>query len=349
MALASLVVSACGSPVPQVTASPLPEAAVAPSALPTPSPTPSASASPTPSPSLSPTPTGRYPLTGEPTDRPRTGEPVLAVKVDNARAAFPQAGLDRADIVYEELVEGGVTRFLALFHSEIPDVVGPVRSARLVDAHVLSPYHPVLAYSGARAEVEQAIGGTDAIGLVVDRGDSTFFPERGRSSPHNLMADTTAVLRRGADRPEVDPASSGLVHGPASEEGEVGFEVSIRMSGSQVTSWEYDDDGGVYRRFSNGNPFVVTGTGRVGAANVVVVLTDVGAGGCCDSADKPYVEPRLTGSGEAVVLRDGRRFEATWSKASTDDHLVLRDGDGEDLPMAPGPTWIHLAPTDAVG
>lgn len=345
-AAAVLALGACGTPVPQVTASPLPEAVTTTSPSPSPTPSPSPDASPSPAS----TPTGRFPLTGESSDRPRTAEPVLAVKVDNATAAFPQAGLELADIVYEELVEGGATRLLALFHSQIPEVVGPVRSARLVDADLLAPHHPVLAYSGARIEVSRALRDTGAIGLVVDRGGgSTFDRDEDRFPPHDLMADTDAVLGRGADLDGVEAASSGLEHGPADAEGEVGVEVSIRMSRSQVTSWEYDVEEGVYRRFSNGSPFLVTGTGRVGAANVVVVLTDVGEGGCCDSAGQPYVETRLTGSGDAVVLRDGRRLEATWAKASAADHLVLRFADGEPVHLAPGATWIHLAPDGAVG
>lgn len=342
---AATVAAACGTPTVQVTASPLPEEAAPASVVPTPTPLPTPSATPSPSP----TPTGRFPLTGEATDRPRTGEPVLAVKIDNARAAFPQAGLDQADIVYEAVVEGGVTRFLALFHSQTPSEIGPVRSARLVDAEVLAPYHPVLASSGARPEVAAAIAGTDAIGLVADRGGSTFFRQSGRSSPHNLMARTDQVLARGAGRDEVEPASSGLVWGVLPGEGSVGTQLSIRMSPAQVTSWEYDQEADVYRRFSNGSSFEVTGGGQIGAANVVVVLTDIETGGCCDSAGQSYVETRMTGTGDAVLLRHGRRFPATWSKSGRDGHLLLLDPDGAPLPLAPGVTWIHLAPNGAVG
>lgn len=341
-ALAAVTASACATPTVQVTASPLPVESVVPS------PTPSPSAAPSPSPSTSPTPSGRFVLTGEPTDDPRATEPVLAVKIDNAPRAFPQSGLDAADIVYEEVIEGGVTRFLALFHSEVPEVVGPVRSARLVDAEVLPAYRPVLAYSGARGEVTGALADTDAIGLVADPGGDPFFREDGRPSPHNLYVSTVGVLGRGADDSEVAPASSGLVYGPAPEGGAAATALDIRMSGFQETGWDYDVEAEVYRRSSRGEPFEVTGAGRVGAANVVVVLTDLGVGGCCDTAGQSYVETRVTGEGQAVVLRDGRRFDVRWSKPSTDDHLVLQSADGTPLPLAPGPTWIHLAPTGAV-
>ena len=85
------------------------------------------------------TPASAFPLTGVPTDDPRLDQPVVSVKIENTPSARPQAGLDRADVVFEEIVEGGVTRFAALFHSDLPAEVGPVRSARLVDVPLLEP------------------------------------------------------------------------------------------------------------------------------------------------------------------------------------------------------------------
>ncbi len=338
------MLAGCAAPPVEVVASPLPvESSPPPTPTPTPSPTPS------PTPTGEATPSGEFPLTGVATDRPRTGEPVLAVKVDNATAAAPQVGLEHADIVYEQVVEGGVTRFLALFHSDLPDEVGPVRSARLLDADLLSPFRPVLAYSGARDEVERELVGTGEIVLVPAVGSGPFRRDGERAAPHDLLAVPAEVLAQGAQTSPVEPASSGLDWGPLPAEGSVGTELSIRMTPSQVTSWEYDDEAGRYRRFSAGVPFEVVGTMPVGAANVVVVLTDVGEGGCCDGNGATYVRTRIEGRGDAVLLRDGRRIEVTWVKPSRDSHLRLVDEAGSDVPLAPGPTWIHLAPTDAVG
>ncbi len=126
---ASLVVTACSS---------------APEEEPSPSPTQS------PSPSPSPTPESAFPLTGVETDDPLEDRPVVSVKIENTPSARPQAGLDRADIVFEQIVEGGVTRFTALFPSDLPEEVGPTRSGRLVDVPILEPWHSILVWRPSR-------------------------------------------------------------------------------------------------------------------------------------------------------------------------------------------------------
>lgn len=346
VALFALVLAACGDPAVEVTASPVPRTSEDVVASPTPEPS-ASPASPAPA-EPSPTPAATFPLTGMATDHPGLDRPVFAVKVDNSPRAFPQAGLDRADIVYEEVVEGGVTRFLALFHSDLPETIGPVRSARLADAELLPPYRPILAYSGARPEVSAALRDTDAIALVVDPGGRPFRRDGDRQAPHNLFVDSAEAFERGVAKDEQAPASSGLTFGGLPTGGEVGTEVDIDMTTWQRTSWEFDATEQVYRRFSRGEPFRVTGPGRVGAANVIVILTDITAGGCCDSAGQRYQVTRLTGSGDAALLREGRRFDVGWVKDGPDDHLRLVFADGTDVPLAPGPSWIHLAPTDAL-
>ena len=103
---------------------------------------------------------------------------MVSVKIENTPSARPQAGLDRADVVFEEIVEGGVTRFAALFHSDLPAEVGPVRSARLVDVPLLNPWHSILVYSGARGDVTDALRAADHIGLLADPGTGPIFSRR---------------------------------------------------------------------------------------------------------------------------------------------------------------------------
>ena len=103
----------------------------------------------------------------------------------------------------------------------------------------------------------------------------------------------------------------------------------------------------MYRRLQNGQPMVVTGEGRVGAANVIVVLTDVGRGGCCDTAGNPFTVTRLEGSGDAILWRDGQRFDITWTKQAVGQHLQFADASGDPVVLAPGASWIHLAPASA--
>lgn len=285
----------------------------------------------------------------EPVEHPLTGvlvdavppRPALLVKVSNSPEARPQTGLDRADVVFEELTEGGVTRFVAVFHSQVPAVVGPVRSARPVDVQVVSGFgSPGFAFSGARPEVRAAVGAAPLVPLT--EGTPGFFRDDGRYAshpfaPHDLFVDVATALAEVTDRgarPFTDvgwrfddePPAGG---GPASE-------VEVPMSPSSVTGWRYEEDAGHYRRVQNGEASTVTGSGRIGAANVVVldVRHDIGASG--------YPETDVLGTGAALVLRDGRAYDARWDKPSEQSPLRVLDGSGAPFPFARGPTWILL-------
>lgn len=312
---------------------------------PAPSPSPSPSPSPTPDePSPGPTEqTVPAPLTGEAVAPEVVERPVVAVKIENTAKARPQSGLEVADIVYEQLVEGGGTRFLALFHSRVPERVGPVRSARLVDAEVLAAYDGALAFSGARDEVDAALA-RSGIGLLGDDG-VLFSRDPSRDAPSNLFAEGSTLFDAAA---ELEGVTAPAPFWRFSEEppagGSDGARIDIRMSGAAVAGWTHDPETGVYRRDQGGEPSTVTGTGRIGAANVVQLGLDVGLGGCCDAAGSRYVVTDVTGEGDALVLRDGRAYRVRWIKDGAGAHLSLVDQDGAPFPLKPGATWIHLAP-----
>lgn len=291
-----------------------------------------------------PTAVGLAPLTGAPVTDPAALErPVIAVKVENTKAARPQAGLDVADIVYEELTEGGVTRFAALFQSQVPDQVGPIRSGRPEDAKVLPAYDPMLFTSGARPDVIDRIR---SAGLTFTGEERAFmYRDSGRSAPHDVFAVGQDLFDAAVDRGV--PTASALPWTFSDEVpagGTPAAALDVAMSSVARTGWEYDAGAGLYRRLQNGVAQVVTGPGRVGAANVVIVGVTTFDGGCCDPAGNRLTETEVVGSGRAIVLRDGRRFDASWSKASPGEHLRLASPDGSSLPLKPGPTWILLAP-----
>ena len=294
----------------------------------------------------------RSPFTGLPTDPEVLARPLLVVKIENSAPSRPQTGLDAADIVIEELVEFGITRFMVLLHGDLPDVAGPVRSARPVDVDLLSGLGASgFAYSGARAEVEGLLAAAPSIRVV--EGVAGFFRDDARRAPHNLYVTPAEVLevveRRGA-RPLVDIgwvfddiAPEGALTCPASalDCPDPGASVVIEMSSAFRSGWTYDAAAGVYRRDQNGRPFLTVGPGEIGAANVVVLATRhyVGASG--------YDETDATTAGApAIVLRDGRRYEARWEKPTRSDLLRILTPDGEPFPLKPGSTWLHLPSAD---
>lgn len=280
----------------------------------------------------------QMPLTGVLTETVPQ-RPALIVKVSNSPEARPQTGLDRADVVFEELTEGGVTRFVAVLHSDLPAVIGPVRSARPVDAQLVSGFGvPGVAYSGARPEVRALFDSLAAVSIT--EGAPGFFRDDGTYAshpvaPHDLFLTVAeglaAVEARGA-QPLTDLGWVFSDGPPAG--GAVGTDLEVEMSPAYRTTWRYDD--GAYRRGQDGVAFDVTGPGDVAAANVVVleVRHYVGASG--------YPETDVLGSGDAIVLRDGYRYPARWAKAAPEAAVQLSGPDGEPFPLARGPTWILL-------
>jgi len=295
-------------------------------------------------------------LTGEAVTEDVLARPAVLVKVENSPQARPQSGLEAADVVYEEVVEGGVTRFFAVFQTTLPDKVGPVRSARPVDIDLMGTYgKAVFAYSGARAEVQQLLAQANTSRIT--EGFTGFFRDRQRRAPHNLYLDTQGALTAAATRDIASPPASGwefdemaparwlscppVAPNTTSDCTDPGEAITIRMSrGGYITNWTYDPTEQVYRRAQNGTTFTVTGDGRIGAANVVILATRhyIGPSG--------YPETEVITSGApAVILRDGKRYDATWRKPSRGAPLELLTPSGEPFQLKPGPTWLHLPPS----
>lgn len=275
-------------------------------------------------------------------ERARPGRPLLAIKIENAPAAHPHTGLEAADVVVEHVVEGGITRFTAMYHSCVPEVVGPVRSARPVDPQFLPAYQPLLAYSGARPQVVKAM---QRVGLATLRDGYApgFFRLSTRKAPHNLYAKPAVLYRAGKDRAPTASAP-GWTFSATPTRGSPVARKAVRMSQRDVATWTYDPSRRVYRRLQNGRPHRVTGGGRIGAANVVIMRVKISDGGCCDTSGARYSDIGVIGAGPVKVLRDGVLMNGTWRKRSRHHRLRLFDRDGQPLPLKPGRTWIMLAP-----
>lgn len=340
LAALTLLLAACGSPDPEPTEPSEP--------APPPPVTPQTPPEPEPEPEPLPDPRPRSPLTGEPLDEDVHARALLIVKIENSPDARPQSGLDAADVVFEEVVEAGITRFFVLFHSDLPETAGPVRSARPVDTQLMTGYGRAgFAYSGARAEVQRLLANTPS--LRISEGSAGFHRIPERRAPHNLYlrpAETHAsITERGAE----PLGDVGWVFADEPPDGhdacptaqldceDPGLAIDIQMSRGYRTGWAYDADAGVYRRDQNGTPFLVTGTGRIGAANVVVLATRHYIG----STGYPETDV-ITTDARAIVLRDGRRYEARWRKPTSGDPIELLTVDGEPFPLKPGATWVHL-------
>lgn len=295
------------------------------------------SAPPRPTPSSVPSSTAelRSPFTGEPVSRLR---PVLAVKIDNLVDARPQTGLTGADIVYVLPVEGGLSRFMAVFSSRMPAVIGPVRSARLEDLQILRQFgRPAFAYSGAAPAVLPVVERSRIVDLYDGRARGYFRDER-RIAPHNLYARTSQLLAqaRGASSAH----SIGFTFGPPPAGGEaVAAEQFSYAAASFRFTWSAARDRWLV--WLDGSRAASTEDGQLSAATVVIQYTNVQIPGAVGPhAPTPYA--RSIGSGRALVLRDGRAFRARWARPTADGGTIFRTAFGQPMPFARGPVWVVL-------
>ncbi|MBZ5732926.1 DUF3048 domain-containing protein [Nocardioides sp. TRM66260-LWL] len=274
------------------------------------------------------------PLTGRRVDAAAAARPVLAVKIDNTYASAPQIGLGKAELVVEELVEGGLTRLAAFYQSSLPAKVGPVRSMRASDIGIVSPVGADIVTSGAAQRTIRRIKGAGI--TFFEEGAKGFSRDPSRRMPYNLFADLTKVVT--LVKPH-DPPAPYLPFGAASDlpSGPRATTIAARFGGGRTSQWTYED--GAYR---NTNSFAADGD-RFAATNVLVLRVRVGDAGYRDPAGNPVPETRLIGTGRAMLFSRGRVVRATWSKADLTSPLELSAG-GTTLTVPTGRTWIELVP-----
>lgn len=299
-----------------------------------------------------PKPTTLAPLTGAPTtDLAAAKRPALVVKIDNADpAARPQLGLNQADVVYEERVEGSVTRFAAVFQSTQSDPVGPVRSARLTDVPIISALsRPLFAWSGGNAGVIRAI--RDA--PVVDVGP-TVLPNAyvrrgvgGKRAPHNLYTSTSQLW---AHRPEgsgppnpIFTYRSGSDGKGAGARGVRDVHVDFGVRNGAPVDWRWDANREGFARWQRGTPHRDEHGLQIAPRNVIVQFVEYHRNGDADVSGAPVYQAALVGSGACWVLTDGYLVEGTWSKASNDAPTTYTDAKGDPIRLNPGRTWVELS------
>lgn len=292
------------------------------------------------------------PLTGEPADDETLPQQrVLAVKVGNNEArSRPQTGLAEADVVYEELVENFKTRFLAVYHTEVPAVIGPVRSGRTGDIDLLTDLSaPYIVYSGANPTVEQALSRSERAGESVRVGASImaapFLRDPDREAPFNLyfaFDDLEARIGAAAPVPAVEDLFKYGVTPSRGIDGVVGVTVTYPRRNGRSSTHVWDGEVGGWVRIQDGTLHTTVTGGvevEIAPANVVVVRVDY-VRSEADSAS-PHVVPY--GRGRAWVLTRGAVHETTWERLDGIAGFRFYDDAGEAVTLAPGPTWVLMA------
>lgn len=381
--IASMVIGGCGASVkatPTPTKTPKIASTNTPFPTNTPLPTPHPTDTPVPSPAASsptvaapgnggtpqvelivPSPDNAIcPLTGEVvTDLTKLERRPLAIKISNAPSIVrPQAGLDKADVVFEHVAEADLTRFTAIYLCQDAEKVGSVRSARLIDLEIPAMFKSLFAFSGASGGVKLKIKSSDFADRVFspDPGfnDPGFrrIPQEGKAFEHTLFTDTPTLWKLASERGinqrqnldgwvfSVQPPAGGM---PARE-----LDIVYRPNIASA-EYRYDPQRGVYLRYILGEPHVDEVTGQQLTASNVLVLyinhveTDIVED---STGPKPYysIEIQIWGQGHAQLFRDGQMYELTWSRPHREDMLRFLDAGGNPFPLKPGKTWIQVVP-----
>ena len=286
------------------------------------------------------------PLTGLPDASGATkSRPSLAVKIDNAPDARPQAGLDVADIVYEEVVEGGTTRFIAILHSAAPPVAGPVRSVRPMDPDILAAYHGLFAYSGGIPAFVSLMRKAPVQDVNVDVATDAYSWDKSRRAPHNTFISPEKLWPKAKGDNAAPPQAmfeyraDGAPFGDADAAG-----VTITYGPRASAGYDWDAASASWKRTQNGTPHMTASGAQVAPQNVVLQFVTTRTLGYRDQSGTNVVESEVVGSGEAWILSGGRITKGKWSKSSPTAVTKYTDAAGNPVKLAAGRTWVHFAP-----
>ncbi|MGP4049833.1 DUF3048 domain-containing protein [Streptomyces sp. 2A115] len=264
----------------------------------------------------------------------------LAVKIDNVRGARPSTGLDAADIVYAEQVEGGLSRLMAVYATKLPPAVGPVRSARESDLELLRQFNePTLAFSGAQSKLLPLIDKAPLHAALPGKEPGAYYRGTDRPIPHNLYLRPQRLL---PETPGADALTTGFKYGALPAGGEAENSRTVGFPAARFTfTWSESSERWLVSM--DGTPTVTTDGKRVAAATVVVQYVKVRESRFHDSLgnNSPYTE--TVGSGTAKVLRDGKAFDAEWKRPSATDGTEFTTTNGKPMNFAKGQVWVVFA------
>jgi hypothetical protein len=285
-------------------------------------------------------------LTGEPIEAGSLARPALSAKIDNHPSARPQVGLDETDIVFEELVEGGMTRYVAIWHSKLPAEIGPVRSVRPMDPEIVSPFGGVFAYSGGQVRFVQMMQAAPVYNAIHGQPDTdaTFYRTTAKVAPHNVLVKAQELIAEHLDKaapPKMFDYAASLAEATAVVSGKPLAAVNTRFSGFSSPSWEWDGTQDKFLRFqTNGAADSASSGKQIAATNVIVLFVAIDV-----IEDIPTT--RLVSQGKGYVATGGSIIEINWIKATATSPIVLSTNTGEAVLLGQGNTWIELLPNDS--
>lgn len=279
--------------------------------------------------------------------------PSVACKIDNSEAARPQQGLNATDVVYVEMVEGGLTRLVAMWHSTQPDAVGPVRSIRPMDPDIISSYGGIVCYSGGQYVFVKQMEKAPVFNAseTSEQENGTFSRSKDRYAPHNVIVN---VAKLATNHPELTAPqphfnfATDLASTTAATTGTAVIDFKVGYP-SALSAWAPTADGTAWLRSQDKKAHKDSATGeQIKATNVLVMQVKIDRG----YLDRKYGNiPKtiMVSSGKGWVFTAGKYIEVTWSKTSATSPITLTALGGAPVGLAPGNTWIELMPAAPEG
>jgi hypothetical protein len=277
--------------------------------------------------------------------------PAVACKVDNVEAARPQFNLNKADIVFVEMVEFGLTRLVAVWQSQPVDQAGPVRSVRPMDADITAPLAGIFCFSGGQLPFVNAVEKTgqymasETTEQADDKGSFSRLSSRG--APHNVMVDVALLQSQHTDLKAPQPMIPMVAFDPATES----YEVASTEAGEETISFSvkypqaesgWKAEGSYFVRSQDGDQHIDAASNEIIRATNVVVLKTKTDNSFRDPKYGPIPKTVMIDSGMAWVFSNGKRIKGTWTKASQSSPIQLVDDSGAPIKLAIGNTWIEL-------
>ena len=289
-----------------------------------------------------PAPSVIAPLTGKLIPAGTALNPSLAAKIDNHIEARPQIGLERTDIVFEEMVEGGLSRYVAIWQSDVPDEIGPVRSIRPMDPDIISAFGGIVCYSGGQPQFVALMKAAPVFNAIHGQANTadTFYRTKAKKAPHNVIVKASTVVGQHPELPAPGQQFAFSLDTPSStafKDGAAASAVNLVFSTATKPSWAFDPASGKYLRAQLGVADMDSNGAQLTATNMVALRVGV-------VVTNKIPKTELIGSGEAWVSSGGKTVHATWSKGSPTSPIALVDDQGVTVRLAPGNTWIELVP-----
>lgn len=282
----------------------------------------------------------------------------MLVKVENDPSVRPQYGLDMADMVFEELVEGGITRFATVWQSQLPKELGPVRSVRHVDAAIAAPMADLFVFSGGARPTIRFIKSTISRNTkIFSEGAPGMHRTRYHSAPHNLFLYPDQLIVKG----NTNTPSDGFFANPAqlAQNGATAWTditmpttalktpaVALTFSNFEYSSWTWDAATSNWLRKDQGRIHTAADGTQIHAKNIVIIRVKTGDAGYNDPAGHFVPRTILTGTGTGYLLSNGVSIPIKWAKATDAAQMSLTDLTGMPVSIPVGNTWVELVPLD---